>query len=133
MDAVAAACSKSHHLLLFIMKNKYGAKKQQYQGMTFDSKGELARYIQLETLQRAGHIKNLERQIPLHIEHNGIKICKYIADFCYQENDLIVYEDFKGVETDVFKLKKKLVKAFFNIDILVTKKITQKKKEVLKP
>ena len=96
--------------------------------MTFDSKGELARYIELEDLQRAGIIKDLERQIPLHITHNGIKICKYIADFCYKENDLIVYEDFKGVETDVFNLKKKLVKAFFDIDILVTKKITQKKK-----
>lgn len=39
------------------------------------------------------------------------KICKYIADFRYWCKDQYVVEDTKGVLTQVFSLKKKLVEA----------------------
>jgi len=61
------------------------------------------------------------------IEVNDQKICKYIADFRYKlehANGTIedIVEDAKGVETPEFKLKKKLMKAVFNIEIYLSKK-----------
>ena len=58
---------------------------------------------------------------------NDQNICKYIADFKYNKVDDYgnleeVVEDAKGVETPEFKLKKKLMKAVFNIDIYLSKK-----------
>ena len=32
----------------------------------------------------------------------------YIADFQYQENGKTIVEDFKGIETEAFKIKRKL-------------------------
>ena len=35
--------------------------------------------------------------------------CNYIADFTYMENGELVVEDVKGVRTDAYKIKKKLM------------------------
>ena len=51
-------------------------------------------------------------QFPCFVE--GKKICTYIADFKYKNvKGEEVIEDTKGVLTDVFKLKKKLVEAIY--------------------
>jgi hypothetical protein len=96
-------------------------------GITFDSKWEAERWGELTAMERAGYIVNLERQIPYDILVNGMKICKYVADFRYSQvddygNETQIVEDAKGVETPEFKLKKKLMKAVFEIDIYLSKK-----------
>tara|TARA_R100000951_G_scaffold16512_1_gene12986 strand:+ start:3046 stop:3303 length:258 start_codon:yes stop_codon:yes gene_type:complete len=81
----------------------------------------------LKSLERAGNVKDLELQVRYNLVINDQKICAYVADFRYQrlnkddEWEEIV-EDAKGVETDVFKLKKKMMKAILGIEILITKK-----------
>lgn len=90
------------------MKHKYNAKKTEIDGITFDSRRESERYIELKIMKTAGEIKDFELQ-PKFLLHGGIK---YIADFKVIHNDgKVVYEDVKGIETPVFKLKKKLLKA----------------------
>ena len=96
-------------------------------GYKFDSKWEAERYGQLASMQMAGIIENLERQVKFDIIVNDCKICKYIADFVYiliQENGKKekIVEDAKGVQTSDFKLKKKLMKAVFDIEIKISKK-----------
>ena len=54
------------------------------------------------------------------IEHNEILICKYIPDFEYIEEGKKKTEDVKGMRTDVYKLKRKMMKAFYGIEILET-------------
>ncbi len=108
-------------------KSKYGAQKTTFMGITFDSKWEAERWGELTAMERAGYIVNLERQIPYDILVNGMKICKYVADFRYSQvddygNETQIVEDAKGVETPEFKLKKKLMKAVFEIDIYLSKK-----------
>lgn len=96
-------------------------------GVKFDSKWESERYLYLKSLERAGTIKNLELQPRFPMVINDVKICTYVADFQYDrqlptgdwEN---IVEDAKGVETPEFKIKKKLMKAVHDIDILLTKK-----------
>lgn len=101
-------------------KSKYGNKKvTTLTGEKFDSKKEAARYAALQMLEKAGKVKFIQRQVPFPIEVNGHHICKYIADFVYLDCETMdnVIEDAKGVKTDVYKLKKKLVKAVHGKEI----------------
>ena len=96
-------------------------------GFKFDSKWEAERYGQLASMALAGVIKDLERQVKYEIVVNNYKICRYVADFSYtliHENgtEEKIVEDAKGVQTTDFKLKMKLMKAVFNIDIKISKK-----------
>ena len=116
----------------FSSRSKYGAKKTIVDGKKFDSKWEAERYGQLKAMEKAMFIRDLELQVPYDLIVNDIKICRYIADFRYKKesNHIItndeyyveVVEDTKGFETQEFKLKKKLMKALYNIDIYVNKK-----------
>lgn len=108
-------------------KNKYGAKKTVFMGIKFDSKWEAERYGQLVAMERAGVVRNLERQVKYEIVVNDHKICRYIADFVYENvledgSSQKIVEDAKGVETADFKLKKKLMKAVFDIEIFLSRK-----------
>jgi hypothetical protein len=110
------------------MANKYRNVKCTYNGIKFDSQGERDRYKVLELRQKAGEIYALQTQIKFVLVVNNIKVCNYIADFSYIINqkkgldDQYVVEDFKGVITGLFTLKKKLMKAVYGIDILITNK-----------
>lgn len=95
--------------------NKYHNTRITVDGMKFDSKKEYNRYCQLRTLERAGIIKNLERQVE-YILIDKFKTpdgtqrkTSYIADFKYIENGEMIVEDVKGFKTDVYKLKKKMM------------------------
>jgi hypothetical protein len=70
----------------------------------------------LKILENAGVITNLERQFKIQLQpafkHKGktIQAIHYIADFIYEENGVIIIEDAKGFETEVFKIKAKMLK-----------------------
>ena len=98
------------------MINKYKNIKTTVDGFTFDSKGEANRYQELLLFQRAGEISELNIQ-PKYILQESFKkngkthrAIAYIADFEYNDKILKRYivEDFKGMETEVFKIKRKL-------------------------
>lgn len=99
---------------------KYGAIKTQAHGLTFDSKGEAARYTQLLARLQHGEITNLRRQVKYRIEINGVHVCDYIADFVYTENGAEVVEDFKGYITPVYRLKAKLMRAVHGVTVRET-------------
>jgi len=94
-----------------------------YQGIVFDSKAEMTRYIYLKSEETAERIYNLQRQtkFPIIGTQSGYKICDYIADFTYLKNGRSVVEDVKGVKTAIYSIKKKLVKEYYNVDITEVK------------
>lgn len=107
-------------------KGKYFAIKTEYDGIVFDSKLEAARYKVLKDRQEKHEISDLEIQIDfpcvITVDGKDKKICKYIADFKYKDyhGDWVI-EDTKGIITQVFSLKKKLVEALYpgvNINIV---------------
>lgn len=102
-------------------KNKYSAIKTEVDGIKFDSKAEARRYQNLRLLEKAGEISELSLQPRYDLVVNGKKCGFYKADFKYIENGKEVVEDVKGITTTVYKLKKKLVKAIYGIDIYETK------------
>ena len=107
-------------------KSKYFAKKTEYDGIVFDSKLEAARYKILKRYQEAGEITALEVQVDfpcvITVEGEDKKICSYVADFRYKRDGKVVVEDTKGIITQVFPLKKKLVAALYpGLKILIVK------------
>jgi protein associated with RNAse G/E len=100
-------------------KSKYRNVKTVVAGIKFDSKKEAHYYAKLLILQDYGEVTNIILQQPFEIIHNSIKICKYKADFTvtYKDNHVEVI-DVKGMRTPLYRLKKKLVKAFYGIDII---------------
>jgi hypothetical protein len=98
--------------------SKYGSVRTTVDDVTFDSKRESQRYLELKTLERAGEILNLELQPSYELVVNGQKIGTYKADFRYIDNEgNTIVEDVKGVRTDVYKLKRKLMMAIHGIEI----------------
>ena len=94
--------------------NKYGAIKVKLDGYVFDSKLEAARYKFLKELEQAGAVSEIEVHPPYPCFVECKNVCLYKADFKYKNaRGEEVVEDTKGVQTDVFKLKKKLVEALY--------------------
>ena len=92
-----------------IKPSKYGAKKADstLAGRRFDSKMERTRGEQLALMQRAGEISDLQFQVQTHLTRARIG---YKVDFVYQEQGKTVYEEAKGFETDVWRIKRRLWK-----------------------
>jgi hypothetical protein len=109
---------------------KYGNRKVTLGGQQFDSQAEAARWVELVRLQERGKIRDLRRQISFELvpsvrlvgSKRATPALRYIADFGYTMTDSgkSVTEDTKGVLTRVYKIKRHLLKALFNIDILET-------------
>ena len=121
--------------------SKYRAKKTEVDGIMFDSKKEAQRYQQLKLMEKAGVICNLNRQVKYELVPaqyiNGKLVERavtYTSDFEYDElikarqRTVMVYdgasvigkhivEDVKGVRTDVYKIKRKLMLHKFGIRI----------------
>lgn len=97
------------------MRNKYNAIKTVIDGITFDSKAEARYYEKLKAMEAAGEIFNLKLQ-PRFLLQEGFtkdgvrhRPIYYVADFKYVDKWYDVHIiDVKGVETDVFKLKRKM-------------------------
>lgn len=87
-------------------------------GITFDSRREAIRYRELTLLERAGKISGLQRQVKYLLlpaqkvaGKTAERAVSYIADFVYRDASTgeTVVEDVKGVRTEVYKLKRKLM------------------------
>ena len=112
---------------------KYHNQKVVYDGIQFDSKKEAQRYQQLKLMEKAKVICNLQRQVKYelipaqYVDGKCVeRAISYISDFEY---DLLqplkrrtimaeldaktigqhIVEDVKGVRTDAYKIKKKLM------------------------
>lgn len=101
-------------------KHKYGAIPAEEDGHKFPSQAEWRRYKELKLLKKGGVIRDLELQPRYPLRVNGILVTTYVADFRYWDNEKEeqVVEDVKGVVTDVYRLKKKLMCAVHGIDVV---------------
>ena len=121
-----------------MMRNKYGNKKVEKDGILFDSRKEASYYLYLKTRKMAGEIENLRMQVPFElipaiyetqtvhlktkdktVEKCVQKAVHYVADFVYTDvatgKETVV--DTKGYRTKDYILKKKIMRAFLGIAI----------------
>lgn len=111
------------HGAVLTQRNKFGNKKTFYNGRTYHSKKEAEYAMQLDMLLNARvdaeRVVSWVPQVTYHLVVNGVKIADYRLDFKVEYADgRIEYVDVKGYLTDEYKIKKKLMKALFNIDII---------------
>ena len=110
-------------------RNKFNAQKVEMDGMTFDSKKEHKRYIELKAMQQRGEIFGLEHHTKFELapktkiegEKRAKPALRYFADFTYYmiSGEYIV-EDVKSAATRKlasYRTKKHLMKTVFNIDV----------------
>ncbi len=101
-------------------RSKWRNVKVELDGHKFDSKKEAARYEELKTLLRSRKIRKLQMQVWYRLEVNGQLVCRYRADFVYEEDGQTVVEDVKGFKTPEYRLKAKLMLACHGIRIRET-------------
>lgn len=117
------------------IRPKYRNRKIIVGEMVFDSKKEYLRFLELQSLEEQGVIFELRRQvkyvlIPAQREKETVtargrqipgKVIEreltYTADFVYRLNDELVVEDVKGIKTDKYIIKRKLMLYFYGIRI----------------
>jgi hypothetical protein len=100
--------------------SKYNAVRTVVDGITFASKAEARRYQELKMMELSGDITQLELQPKFPLIVNGVKVGTYIGDFRYRYGAVVYVEDVKGMKTPVYNLKKKMMKAQYNIEIYET-------------
>jgi hypothetical protein len=104
----------------------------------FASRKEYNRWRELQMMERAGIISDLQFQVKFELipaqrepdsvgPRGGVKrgktiesACYYIADFVYHRDGETIVEDTKGVRTDAYKIKRKLMLYRYGIKILET-------------
>lgn len=124
-----------------IKRNKYGARKayrcedcggfanktcclacQSQNVIKFDSKAEARRYDDLRVLEKQGRIKRLKLHPERPIYIKGKKVCDVVLDFKYLVHEVTwVYEDVKGHDNALSRLKRKMVEAAYGIKVEVIK------------
>lgn len=128
---------------------KYNNTKVEYDGIKFDSKKEMQRYIVLKAAEDSGVISNLELQVKYelipavreeYVEHLKTKDkvktrtlqlpITYTCDFQYLKNGVLIVEDVKASPKMLpkeFVLKEKMMFALKGIKI---KKVYSVKEEI---
>lgn len=96
-------------------RNKFSAEPTIVNGHRFASKAEAKRYGELMMMAANGDIYDLELQPRFLLQeafecrlkkHRAIE---YVADFKYRDKYKTVVEDVKGMKTDVYLMKVKLL------------------------
>ena len=125
-------------------KAKYGNKTITTPEGKFDGKYEWERWLFLKEAAKNGQISALRRQVEFTLIPRQTKTkithlktkdkieeafaehpVTYIADFVYEKNGETIVEDFKGVRTDVYVVKRKLMLYVHGISIREVERPTE--------
>jgi hypothetical protein len=92
-------------------KNKYNAKKCTIRNENFDSISEGEYWLGLMEQKENGLIKEVQRQVKESLKgENGTHIFNYYVDFLVIHNNGVrEYIEHKGISTDLFKAKWKML------------------------
>jgi hypothetical protein len=96
-------------------KSKYNNVSRHYNGRTYDSILEAKVAQELDWRMKAGEIAEIIPQYKISLDVNGKHICNYYCDFKVIKPDgSVEFVEAKGFETEVYRLKKKLLEAMID-------------------
>jgi hypothetical protein len=86
-----------------------------YAEVVYDSKAEALYAFELDRQKQLGMIWDWKRQVKFPIVVNGNPICRLVVDFGIldESGSYWRYVEVKGFETEVYKIKKKLLLACY--------------------
>ncbi len=97
-----------------MIRHKFNAKPTELDGIRFSSKKEAKRYSELKLLQKSSEVLFFIRQVPFHLPAN----VRYVCDFMvFWTNGEVTIEDVKGMKTDMYIVKKKILEDMYPIKI----------------
>lgn len=101
--------------------NKFGAISTTVDGIRFDSMREARRWGELRLMERAGDIRNLQRQVVIPLQGRDGPLLtrtgrhmRITVDFTYEDKRLgwaTVYEDSKGQPTRDYEVRRAVAQA----------------------
>lgn len=96
--------------------SKYRNVKVEFEGMKFDSKKELRCWQELKLREKAGEIRELQRQVVFSLDVNGKHIGRFTADFTWRDVSTLlpVVADCKSPATRkeaAYSLRKRIFEA----------------------
>lgn len=90
-------------------KNKYGAKKQAYNGVKYDSTLEAKVAEDLDWQLKSGDLIEVKRQVKIPLMVGKVLICNYYCDFrTVDKYGHVEFVEAKGMELPLWLVKKKL-------------------------
>ena len=110
-------------MLMRKIHHKFRARAVKTENGFFSSKSEHEFFLHLIEMQKANEVLFFLMQVPIKLPGNT----KLVVDFqVFYTNGTVEFIDVKGMETEVFKIKKREVEAIYPFKIL---KVRKKKKE----
>lgn len=104
----------SNNTVMKVYKHKFNAIKTECDGIKFASKKEAAYYKKLLLRKSAGDVVFFLRQVPIHLP-GGVR---YVVDFLeFHADETVHFCDVKGMKTEQYKTKKRMVEALYPIQI----------------
>jgi hypothetical protein len=94
--------------------SKYGAKQTEVDGIKFASLREAARYRVLKARKEDGAVLLFLRQTPFHFPGGGVYRCDFMV---FWADGRVTVEDAKGMRTESYKFKRRLLEATYGIEI----------------
>ena len=116
VEIIPASEYRQNYLSGWRTKNKYGAKKQTYNGIKYDSTFEAKVAEELDWRLKAGELVEVKRQVKCALHVGTVLITNYYVDFrTVDKNGQVNYIEAKGFETAEWKIKKRLFMALLPI------------------
>ena len=128
MGKVAEAVPETHAAPV-AKPRKYRNEPIIVDGIRWDSKKELARWVELKLLEHLGMITDLKRQVAFELAPSVVLYgrkrppLRFTADFTYIEDDQFVAEDCKAPPTrneTAYKIRRHLMMSVHSIEIRET-------------
>ena len=94
--------------------SKYNARRKSVDGQGFASTGEAQAYQILKSWEACGVIRDLKLQPAFVLQpafkgpHGNYRAIRYVADFSFMRDGKLHVVDFKGFQTPVYKIKRKM-------------------------
>lgn len=107
-------------------RSKYGAQPTEVDGIRFDSKREADRWQELQQMEAARLISDLDRQVTFGLNVTSpagavVRVADYRMDFVYREKGRLIYEDCKGYRHNaVSVLKRRWFEAQYGTTIRIS-------------
>lgn len=96
----------------YAKRNKYGAKRAEYNGRKYHSKFEAQVAQELDLRMKAGELKSVKPQHKIDLRAYDQHICNYYIDFkVVHADDTVEYIEVKGFATETWRIKWKLFEA----------------------
>lgn len=96
------------------VQHKYRAVRTERDGLKFASKKEARYYDQLKLRQRSGDVVMFLRQVRFDLPGGVFYYCDFQV---FEASGDVRFVDVKGVETETFKVKRRLVESLYPVEI----------------